>query len=102
MNAPTVSSEQVGAAKEPWQPKKLAEVTMQLWREGKIAGLFLSSSVSKDPDYVTEMQLVVLRIFRKAGYFGYIHLRIMPGTTFILFKGVVELADRGREPCGSQ
>lgn len=77
-----------------WKPKKLAELTMQLWRERKIAGLFLSSSVSKDPDYVTEMQLDVLRILRKNGYSGYIHLRIMPGVSLHCIREAVELADR--------
>lgn len=77
-----------------WKPKKLAELTMQLWRERKIAGLFLSSSVSKDPDYVTEMQLDVLRIIRKIGYSGYIHLRIMPGVSSHYIREAVELADR--------
>jgi len=77
-----------------WEPKKLAGVTMQLWKEGKIRGLFLSSSVSKDPDYITEIQLEVLRVLRKTGYSGYIHLRIMPGTSFHLIREAVELADR--------
>jgi predicted DNA-binding helix-hairpin-helix protein len=67
---------------------------MQLWRERKIAGLFLSSSVSKDPDHVTEMQLGVLRVLRKNGYSGYIHLRIMPGVSLHYIREAVELADR--------
>lgn len=77
-----------------WEPRKLAELTMQLWRERKIAGLFLSSSVSKDPDYVTEMQLEVLRFLRGNGYSGYIHLRIMPGVSPYYIREAVELADR--------
>jgi predicted DNA-binding helix-hairpin-helix protein len=67
---------------------------MQLWRERKIRGLFLSSSVSKDPDHVTELQLEVLRLLRNHGYSGYIHLRIMPGASFHLIREAVELADR--------
>lgn len=77
-----------------WEPKKLAELTIQLWRERKIAGLFLSSSVSKDPDYVTEIQLEVLRVLRNNGYSGYIHLRIMPGVSLHYIREAVELADR--------
>jgi predicted DNA-binding helix-hairpin-helix protein len=77
-----------------WEPRKLAEITMQLWRERKIAGLFLSSSVSKDPDYVTELQLEVLRALRNKGYPGYIHLRIMPGVSPHYIREAVELADR--------
>jgi len=62
-----------------WEPEKLAKITMYLWSQGRIRGLFLSSSVAKDPDYITERQLEVLGLLRKMGYTGYIHLRIMPG-----------------------
>jgi predicted DNA-binding helix-hairpin-helix protein len=77
-----------------WEPRKLAKLTMQLWREGKVSGLFLSSSVCKDPDQVTELQLDVLRALRNGGYSGYIHLRIMPGISFYYIREAVELADR--------
>jgi len=77
-----------------WEAKKLAEITKHLWREGKIMGLFLSSSVFKDPDYVTEQQLEVLRVLRKMGYPGYVHLRLMPGLSQHHIREAVELADR--------
>jgi len=77
-----------------WETKKLADVTMHLWRERKICGLFLSSSVSKDPDDVTELQLEVLRTLRGIGYTGYVHLRLMPGVSYHYVKEAVELADR--------
>jgi len=77
-----------------WETKKLAYITMHLWREGKICGLFLSSSVSKDPDDVTELQLEVLRTLRDMGYTGYIHLRLMPGVSYHYVKEAVELSDR--------
>ena len=77
-----------------WNPQKLAEITMHLWSQGKIRGLFLSSSVAKDPDHVTEKQLEVLNNLRSMGYSGYIHLRIMPGTSRHYIKEAVRLADR--------
>jgi predicted DNA-binding helix-hairpin-helix protein len=77
-----------------WETQKLANVTMHLWRERKICGLFLSSSVSKDPDIVTEQQLEVLRVLRSRGYTGYVHLRLMPGVSRDSVKEAVELADR--------
>jgi predicted DNA-binding helix-hairpin-helix protein len=67
---------------------------MRLWKEGKIKGLFLSSSILKDPDYIAEKQLNVLRILRGLGYKGYIHLRLMPGTSRHYMREAVELADR--------
>lgn len=77
-----------------WEPKKLAETTMHLWKEGKIHGLFLSSSVSKDPNQTTEKQLDVIRALRNMGYLGYVHLRIMPGVSQYFIREAVELADR--------
>ncbi len=77
-----------------WEPEKLAKITMYLWSQGRIRGLFLSSSVAKDPDYITERQLEVLGLLRKMGYTGYIHLRIMPGTSRHYIKEAVKLADR--------
>ena len=77
-----------------WEPEKLAKITMYLWNQGRIRGLFLSSSVARDPDYVTERQLEVLGILRKMGYTDYIHLRIMPGTNRHYIKEAVKLADR--------
>ena len=77
-----------------WEIEKLADVTMHLWHKRKICGLFLSSSVSSDPDVVTENQLEVLRVLRKRGYTGYVHLRLMPGVSHYHIKEAVELADR--------
>jgi len=77
-----------------WKTEKLASVTMHLWRERKICGLFLSSSVSRDPDDVTEQQLEVLRTLRSMGYTGYVHLRLMPGVSYHFVKEAVELSDR--------
>jgi len=77
-----------------WNPQKLAEITMHLWSQGKIRGLFLSSSVAKDPDHVTEKQLEVLNNLRSMGYSGYIHLKIMPGTSRHYIREAVRLADR--------
>jgi len=77
-----------------WEPEKLAMVTMHLWRERKIMGLFLTSSVSKDADQVTERQLEVLHKLRSDGYTGYIHLRVMPGVSKHYIREAIELADR--------
>jgi len=57
-------------------------------------GLFLTSSICKDPDYTTERQLDTLRILRGLGFAGYIHLRVMPGVSRYYIREAVELADR--------
>jgi predicted DNA-binding helix-hairpin-helix protein len=83
-----------GFERQTWNEEKLAGVTMHLWKERKIIGLFLSSSVLKDPDIVTERQLCVLRKLRTMGYTGYIHLRLMPGVSKHYVREAVELSDR--------
>jgi predicted DNA-binding helix-hairpin-helix protein len=77
-----------------WEPRKLAEITKRLWEERKIMGLFLSSSVFKDSDFVTERQLETVRALRNMGYTGYIHLRLMPDVDRHYIREAVELADR--------
>jgi predicted DNA-binding helix-hairpin-helix protein len=77
-----------------WEPEKLARVTEHLWKIRKINGLFLSSSVTRDPDFVMEEQLEVLRCLRSLGFPGYIHLRLMPGVSRHYISEAVELADR--------
>jgi predicted DNA-binding helix-hairpin-helix protein len=77
-----------------WEPEKLARITIHLWKKKKIRGLFLTSSVARDPDSVTEKQLEVLRYLRSHGYTGYIHLRLMPGTSKQFIREASELSDR--------
>ncbi len=80
--------------RERWEAEELVKVTLHLWMRGKIEGLFLSSTVYRDPDYTTERQLEVLRILRDSGYDGYIHLRLMPGVDRSYIREAVQLADR--------
>jgi predicted DNA-binding helix-hairpin-helix protein len=77
-----------------WDGEKLAKVTMHLWREKKITGLFLTSSVFRDPDLVTERQLIAIRKLRSLGFTGYIHIRLMPGVSKCYVREAVELTDR--------
>jgi len=77
-----------------WEPKKLAEITKSLWEKRKIMGLFLSSSVFKDSNFVTERQLETVRVLRNMGYTGYIHLRLMPDVSRHYIREAIELADR--------
>lgn len=80
--------------RERWEPSELAKITMKLWRMKKIEGLFLSSSVERDPDFVVEREIETVRILRKMGFDAYTHLRLMPSTSRELIKESVEIADR--------
>lgn len=80
--------------RERWEPNELANVAMKLWRSHKIQGLFLSSSVDKDPDFVVEKEIETIRILRNRGFTAYCHLRLMPSVGKDLIKQSVQLADR--------
>jgi predicted DNA-binding helix-hairpin-helix protein len=80
--------------RERWTPEELAKVTLKMWKEGKIQGLFLSSSVEKDPNLVVEREIRTVEILRENGFTAYCHLRIMPSTDRELIKRSVEIADR--------
>ncbi|MDI6825591.1 MAG: helix-hairpin-helix domain-containing protein [Candidatus Aenigmarchaeota archaeon] len=80
--------------RERWEPEDLAKITYKLWKAKKIAGLFLSSSVERDPDHTVERMVQTIEILRKIGFTAYIHARIMPGTSRELIKRCVLVSDR--------
>lgn len=84
--------EKVG--RERWEPEELAKIALKLWETRRIKGVFLSSSVERDPDYVVEKELETVRLLRESGFTAYVHLRLMPGTDIELIKQSVEIADR--------
>ncbi|HPE15927.1 MAG TPA: putative DNA modification/repair radical SAM protein, partial [Oscillospiraceae bacterium] len=76
-------------------PRELAELTIQFYRRNYIEGLFLSSSVVRDPDYTTEQMIKALRILRENyGFGGYIHAKAIPGADARLTYQLGLLADR--------
>ncbi len=77
-----------------WSVEKLVRVTMKLYSEGRIRGLFLSSSMFSDPDFVVEKEIEVIKQLREKGFRGYIHVRLMPGVSKWLLKESLEYADR--------
>ena len=76
-------------------PEELAELTIQFYRRNYIEGLFLSSGVVGDPDYTTERMIRALRMLRyHHGFNGYIHAKVVPGTSGDLVRQMGEVADR--------
>ena len=80
--------------RESWQSEQLANITIKMWKKGFIRGLFLSSSVIKDPNKAVEEEIKTAKILREHGFTDYIHLRLMPGVSYDLIKQSVQLADR--------
>ena len=76
-------------------PEELAELTIQFYRRNYIEGLFLSSGVIRDPDYTSEQMIHALEILRhKHGFSGYIHAKVVPGTSGELVRRMGLVADR--------
>ena len=76
-------------------PHELANLTMQFYKRNYIEGLFLSSAVVKTPDHTMEMMLQTARILRQElGFFGYIHMKAIPGASPELIEQAGFLADR--------
>jgi predicted DNA-binding helix-hairpin-helix protein len=81
--------------KAGYEPKELATLFDYLQKSLAVDGLFLSSGVSGNPDKVTEKMLEAVKILRFNYKFkGYIHFKILPGTSYELIKQASELSTR--------
>jgi putative DNA modification/repair radical SAM protein len=75
--------------------QELVELTCEFYRRNYIEGLFLSSGIFSDSDIVMEKLIETARTLRsQAGYGGYIHLKIIPGTGEKLIREAGLWADR--------
>lgn len=76
-------------------PRELADLTIDFYRRNYIEGLFLSSSVLRNPDYTTELMIAALSLLREEyGFSGYIHAKAIPGADPLLTRRLGQLADR--------
>jgi putative DNA modification/repair radical SAM protein len=82
-------------ARAAFQPEELADLTLAFYQRNYIEGLFLSSGVVQSPDHTTELMIRTLSILRHTHHFnGYIHAKIIPGTSPGLIDQLGLLADR--------
>lgn len=76
-------------------PQEVAGLTINFYRRNYIEGLFLSSSIIKDPNYTMEQLYESVRILREEYNFnGYIHLKAIPGADLDLIEASGKLVDR--------
>jgi len=76
-------------------PEELADLTVQFYRRNYIEGLFLSSGVLKNPDYTMERMVRVLDLLRNVYHFyGYVHVKCIPGASPEIIHQASLLADR--------
>ena len=78
-----------------FEPRELAELTIEFYKRNYIEGLFLSSAVVKDPNHTMELMIQTVQILRNEMNFnGYIHMKAIPGASSILLDQAGFLADR--------
>ena len=78
-----------------YTPEELARITLSLYRGNYIEGLFLSSGVGRDEEKITEKMIDAIRRLRqKHSFSGYIHLKILPGSSRSHIQEAMMLADR--------
>ncbi|MDD5086759.1 MAG: helix-hairpin-helix domain-containing protein [Candidatus Nanoarchaeia archaeon] len=81
--------------KASYEPEELASLFNYLRKNLAVEGLFLSSAVSKDSDKVTEKMIETVKILRfKYKFNGYVHFKILPGTSYELVKQASEISNR--------
>ncbi len=81
--------------KAEYTPKELSSIFMYLVKNLKVEGLFLSSGIAANPDKITEKMLEAVKLLRyKEKFKGYIHFKVLPGTSYELIKQASELSTR--------
>lgn len=74
---------------------EVVELTINFYRRNYIEGLFLSSGIFKDADTTMErLVLVAKKLRQEHKFFGYIHLKTIPGCSDEILKEAGLYADR--------
>lgn len=81
--------------REIFEPKELADLTVQLYQKGYIKGLFLSSGIFRSPEDTMERMIETVKLLRETYQFkGYIHLKILPYVARELIVKATRYANR--------
>jgi len=81
--------------KASYEPEEVAGLFDYLVKNLAVEGLFLSSGVSGNPDKATEKMIEAVKIARtKYRFRGYVHFKVLPGTSYELVKQASELSNR--------
>lgn len=78
-----------------YSPIELANLFLDYYHNKLVDGLFLSSGVCKNIDSTMERMIEVAHLLRvNHGYKGYIHLKILPGSSYDMIKRAMSLSNR--------
>jgi predicted DNA-binding helix-hairpin-helix protein len=76
-------------------PEELAGIFIRLYRSGAVYGLFLSSGIRDNPDLSMDRMIATADILRRRyRYSGYIHIKLLPGSSTGAVRDACMLADR--------
>lgn len=90
-----INSNKCTKLKAKYEPKELANLFNYLHKNLEVKGLFISSAIAGNPDKITEHMIESVSIIRKKYNFnGYIHFKVLPGTSYELIKQASELSNR--------
>jgi putative DNA modification/repair radical SAM protein len=74
---------------------EVVQLTLDFYRRNAIEGLFLSSGITRSPDWTMEQMVLVARTLREQhGFHGYIHLKTIPDAAPELVEQAGRYADR--------
>ena len=78
-----------------FKPQNLAVQFMQAYKSKKVGGLFLSSGIFKNPDFIQEKMLeTVILLRKKINFRGFIHCKVLPHVSLSLIEKFKFLVDR--------
>lgn len=78
-----------------FQPDELARLSYQLWHQGVVKGVFLSSGVVNGGPSTQDRIIATAEILRRRYHFpGYLHIKIMPGADRDQVAETMRWADR--------
>ncbi|MFP4384608.1 MAG: radical SAM protein [Spirochaetia bacterium] len=76
-------------------PDELARIYISLYRSGSVYGLFLSTGILNDPDSSMDRMIATADLLRRRyRYTGYIHIKLLPGSSAGAVHDACMLADR--------
>lgn len=78
-----------------FSPEEICTLTMEFYRRNYIEGLFLSSGVLENPTYTMSLMWQAIYMLRNEYHFyGYIHVKAIPGADPAVIEELGYLADR--------
>ncbi len=86
---------QARSEKTAFTPGELADTFLEYFKRNYIEGMFLSSGITGDPGIVMGDMIETARLLREKHQFaGYLHMKVLPGSSLSDVRALAEYADR--------